>query len=123
MIGSLVVLAFPLVFLALMVTPPMVAVVGLIIAIYGGANGAMTIVRGLAVPGMLAHDAYGAINGALAIPAIAARAAAPFGAALIWAQYGSYGSVLSALFGVSLLLVAAFWLGALLAARRVKNDP
>ena len=36
---------------------------------------------------------------------------------------GSYGSVLSALFGVSLLLVAAFWLGALLAARRVKNVP
>ena len=40
MIGSLVVLAFPLVFLALMVTPPMFAIVALIIAIYGGANGA-----------------------------------------------------------------------------------
>ena len=120
-IGSLVVLAFPLVFLALMVTPPVFAVVGLIIAIYGGANGIMTIVRGLAVPEMLTNDAYGAINGALAIPTIAAKAAAPFGAALLWARSGSYGSVLSALFGVSLLLVAAFWIGARLAARR--DDP
>ena len=101
-----------------MVTPPMFAIVALIIAIYGGANGIMTIVRGLAVPEMLTIDAYGAINGALAIPTIAAKAAAPFGAALIWARSGSYGSVLSALFGVSLLLVAAFWIGARLAARR-----
>ena len=38
-IGSLVVLAFPLVFLRVDGTPPVFAVVGLIIAIYGGANG------------------------------------------------------------------------------------
>jgi hypothetical protein len=46
-IGSLVVLAFPLVFLGLMVTPPVFPAVALIVATYGAANGIMTIVRGL----------------------------------------------------------------------------
>jgi hypothetical protein len=39
---------------------------------------------------MLTRDAYGAINGALAVPTFVAKAAAPFGAALLWAASGSY---------------------------------
>jgi len=78
-IGSLVVLAFPLVFLGLMVIPPLFLPVALIAATYGAANGIMTIVRGLVVPEMLTRDAYGAINGALAVPTITAKAAAPLG--------------------------------------------
>jgi len=117
-IGSLVVLAFPLVFLGLMVTPPLFPAVALIAATYGAANGIMTIVRGLVVPEMLTPDAYGAINGALAVPTIVAKAAAPFGAALLWAASGSYVSVLIALLGGSLLLIIAFWVSALLAAHR-----
>src|ERR1700730_7724631 len=58
-IGSLVVLVFPLVFLGLMVTPPVFPAVALIVATYGAANGIMTIVRGLVVPEMLTRDAYG----------------------------------------------------------------
>jgi hypothetical protein len=38
-IGSLVVLALPLVFLGLMVTPPVFPAVALIVATYGAANG------------------------------------------------------------------------------------
>jgi predicted MFS family arabinose efflux permease len=117
-IGSLVVLAFPLVFLGLMVTPPLFPAVALIAATYGAANGIMTIVRGLVVPEMLTRDAYGAINGALAVPTIVAKAAAPFGAALLWAESGSYLSVLIALLGGSLLLIIAFWVSAFLATRR-----
>jgi predicted MFS family arabinose efflux permease len=117
-IGSLVVLAFPLVFLGLMVTPPLFPAVALIAATYGAANGIMTIVRGLVVPEMLTPDAYGAINGALAVPTIVAKAAAPFGAALLWAASGSYVSVLIALLGGSLLLIIAFWVSAFLAAHR-----
>jgi predicted MFS family arabinose efflux permease len=117
-IGSLVVLAFPLVFLGLLVTPPLFPAVALIAATYGAANGIMTIVRGLVVPEMLTRDAYGAINGALAVPTIVAKAAAPFGAALLWAESGSYLSVLIALFGGSLLLIIAFWVSAFLATPR-----
>jgi hypothetical protein len=47
-----------------------------------------------------------------------AKAAAPFGAALLWAASGSYTSVLIAMLGGSLLFVLAFWTSALLAARR-----
>ena len=117
-IGSLVVLAFPLVFLGLMVTPPVFPAVALIVATYGAANGIMTIVRGLVVQEMLTRDAYGAINGALAVPTFVAKAAAPFGAALLWAASGSYVSVLIAMLGGSLLLVVAFWASAFLVTHR-----
>lgn len=119
-IGSLVVLAFPLVFLGLIVTPPLFLAVALIAATYGAANGVMTIVRGLVVPEMLTRDAYGAINGALAVLTIFAKAAAPFGAALLWGRSGSYISVLIAMLGGSLLLVLAFWVSAFLATHRNK---
>jgi MFS family permease len=108
-VGSLVVVAFPLVFLGLMVIPPVFAAIAVIAVTYGAANGIMTIVRGLVVPEMLTRDAYGAINGALAVPTIVAKAAAPFGAALLWDRSGSYGPVLIALLAGSLLLVIAFW--------------
>jgi predicted MFS family arabinose efflux permease len=121
-IGSLVVLVFPFVFLGLIVTPPLLPEIALIAATYGAANGIMTIVRGLVIPEMLTRDAYGAINGALAVPTIIAKAAAPFGAALLWARSDSYGSVLIALLGGSLLLVIAFWTSALLVTHRDKLE-
>ena len=121
-IGSLVVLVFPFVFLGLIVTPPLLPEIALIAATYGAANGIMTIVRGLVVPEMLTCDAYGAINGALAVPTIIAKAAAPFGAALLWARSDSYGSVLVALLGGSLLLVLSFWISALLVTHRDKLE-
>jgi hypothetical protein len=119
-IGSLVVLAFPLVFLGLMVTPPLFPALALIAATYGAANGIMTIVRGLVVPEMLTRDAYGAINGALAVPTIFAKAAAPLGAALLWASSGSYISVLIAMLGGSLLLITASWVSEFLVTHRNK---
>jgi hypothetical protein len=78
----------------------------------------MTIVRGLVVPELLTRDAYGAINGAFALPTIFAKAAAPFGAALLWGRWGSHNSVLIAMLGGSLLLVVAFWLFAFLVTHR-----
>jgi hypothetical protein len=76
----------------------------------------MTIVRGLVVPEMLTREAYGAINGALALPMMVAKATAPLGAALLWAAWDSYLPVLIALLIGSLVLVLAFWLSARLAA-------
>lgn len=46
--------------------------------IHGMANGVMTIVRGLAVPEMLTREAYGALNGVLALPGTVAKALAPW---------------------------------------------
>jgi len=117
LIGSCAVLAFPISILALAWLPPSFTLVAGIVALYGSANGIMTIVRGLAVPEMLTRHAYGAVNGALAAPAMLARALAPAGAALLWAQSQSYGAVLSAMAAGGIVLVAAFWAAALLSRR------
>ncbi|MEP9348334.1 MFS transporter [Xanthobacter sp. KR7-225] len=116
-IGSVVVVAFPLSLLALAWMPPSFALVAGVAVLYGGANGIMTIVRGLAVPEMLTRQAYGAVNGALAAPAMIARAVAPAGAALLWAQSQSYGSALLVMAGGGAVLAVAFWVAALLSRR------
>ncbi len=112
LIGSCAVLAFPVAILALAWLPPSFALVAAIVALYGSANGIMTIVRGLAVPEMLTRQAYGAVNGALAAPSMLARALAPAGAALLWAQSQSSGPVPSAMAAGGVLLAGAFWAAA-----------
>lgn len=116
-IGSCVVLAFPVAILALAVLPPSFALVAGVAALYGGANGIMTIVRGLAVPEMITRHAYGAVNGALTGPMMLARALAPVGAALLWEQSRAYGPVLSAMVAGGVLLTFAFWAAAFLSRR------
>lgn len=111
-IGSLVVATFPITFMALTVVEPAFFPVAVICVTYGAANGIFTIVRGLVVPEMLSRHAYGAINGLLTIPMTLARAAAPLGAALLWATTRSYNGVLVAIVVCSLVLAAGFWLAA-----------
>ena len=67
--------------------------------LFGAANGIMTILRGTAIPDLLWTEGYGAINGALSLPAMAAKAAGPFAAALIWKAGGSYDSLLWTVIG------------------------
>jgi predicted MFS family arabinose efflux permease len=81
-------------------------------ALYGAANGVITIVRGTAVPELLAREAYGAINGALSLPANIARAAAPFGAALLWQLSGGYGAVLWGMVAGGIVAALGFWYAA-----------
>jgi predicted MFS family arabinose efflux permease len=116
LIGCAIVLVFPLALLALEL-PPSFAIIALVAALYGGANGIMTIVRGLAVPEMLTRQAYGAVNGALAAPASVSRAVAPLGAAWLWALTGSYEAVLLALIAGTLVLAVSFWSAAMLSRR------
>lgn len=69
----------------------------------------MTIVRGVVVPEMVSREAYGAINGALDVPMVLAKAGAPLAAAWIWTISGGYSGVLIAIIGSCLLMVGAFW--------------
>lgn len=116
-IGAVTVLGFPVSFIALALLPPSFAVIAAAAALYGAANGIMTIVRGLAVPEMLTTEAYGAVNGALTAPTTIAKALAPAGAAMIWAAAGSYDAVMLAIVAGSLVMVAGFWAAAILAGR------
>jgi sugar phosphate permease len=110
--GSMVVLAFPIALVLLLLLPPGFASLVVFAALYGAANGILTIVRGIAVPEMLTREAYGAINSVLAISATIARAIAPLGIALLWAAAGSYDGVLVAVLASSTLVVAGFWFAA-----------
>jgi sugar phosphate permease len=116
-IGSLVVIAFPLALGGLDVLPVTLAVAMALVGLYGVANGIMTIVRGMAVPEMLSRSGYGALNGALALPGTLAKALAPVAAAMLWQASGSYDAVLQAALAGSVLLVACFWAAALVSHR------
>lgn len=111
-IGKVVMLALPIALLLLWLLPPAFASLALFAIIYGAANGVITIVRGIAVPEMLTREAYGVINGILAIPSAIAKAGAPLGIALLWAAAGSYDGVLVAVLASSTLVVAGFWFAA-----------
>ena len=63
--------------LLLVFFPSLVPLLFAMAAIYGAANGVMTILRGTSVPDLLGRDGFGAISGALTLPASIAAAIAP----------------------------------------------
>ncbi|WP_088348221.1 MULTISPECIES: MFS transporter [Rhodomicrobium] len=117
-IGSLVVVSFPIAIIAILLLPPDFAGMAAVAVIYGAGNGIMTIVRGMAVLDMLSRRAYGAINGALSGPSLIARAAAPAGAAALWAATQNYDGVLLAIFAGAVITAIGFWVAAALSMTR-----
>ena len=117
LIGCAVAAAFPISVGILWLAPTGLLTLALFAVIQGMANGVMTIVRGLAVPEMLTREAYGALNGVLALPGTIAKAFAPLGAALLWAIGGSYDMVLAVCFGMTLLVVVGMIFAAATARR------
>jgi predicted MFS family arabinose efflux permease len=113
--GRLAVLLFPLSILLLLSFPASLPALFAFAFIYGCGNGILTIVRGTAVPDLLGKEGYGRINGALTLPANLARAAAPFGAALVW-SLGGYDAVLWSVLAGSLIAASGFWYAAARAA-------
>ena len=77
-------------------------------ALYGGANGLMTILRALLPPELFGREDYGTIQGFIATPSTFARAAAPFAFGALWAWAGSYGPLLAIGFGMSVATLVAF---------------
>lgn len=114
-IGRITVLALPIAMLILILAPRSTSALFLFAALYGAANGMMTIIRGSAVAELLSRDGFGAISGALAFPALMALAAAPFLAAWGWAQSGSYEPLLWIIAGAAAIAAAGYWLAVALA--------
>ena len=111
-IGMATVVALPASLLALLTLPSSFASVAAFAIVYGAANGVMTIVRGLAIPEMVTKEAYGELNGILAVPGAVARAVAPVAAAALWSASGSYDSVLRAVLAIAVAAAASFWAAA-----------
>jgi predicted MFS family arabinose efflux permease len=86
--------------------------------LFGGANGVVTVVRGTAVPELLWRESYGAVTGALTLPTNLARAAAPWGAAVLWSVAGGYDVVLWATLAVAAVAAAGFWYATFRGERR-----
>jgi MFS family permease len=112
-IGIVSIAAFPAGLALLVLLPPTFGTLAGFAVICGAANGVITIVRGLVVPEMLTRDAYGAINGVLAVPANIAKALAPAATAALWALSRSYDTVLMAALVSCAFVVAAFAFAAL----------
>lgn len=74
--------------------------------LYGAGNGMMTIVRAAAIADLLGRSSFGAINGAIALPALIGTAVAPVAAAKLWHLLGNYDGVLAALLALAVTSVA-----------------
>lgn len=76
--------------------------------LYGLSNGIITIVRGTLPQAMFGSENYGAISGAMAGPALLAKASGPILAAWVLGRGGSPGLLLAGLFGVAVASVALY---------------
>lgn len=108
MTGYIVMTLFVAGMLLLVSFPSAVPVLFAMAAIYGAANGMMTILRGTAAPDLLGRDGFGAISGALTLPASIAAAIAPSLAALIWEVTNGYAAVMLAMLTAMLISAAGF---------------
>jgi predicted MFS family arabinose efflux permease len=84
-------------------------------ALYGAANGMLTIVRALLPPELFGREDYGAIQGMIAMPVRIAMAGAPFAFGALWAWRGNYDSVLLLCLGMAVCAFGAFMLNLALA--------
>jgi MFS family permease len=95
-------------------------VYGLILfaAIYGVANGLVTILRGMAVPEFIGPEGYGVVSGALTMPTNVMRAAGPLLGALAWTALGqNYTPVLWGLTAIMIVAALGFAAAAFLSKR------
>lgn len=107
-LGVTVLLAVPgsLLLFALGGTVPVL--IGFVL-LFGVANGLVTIVRGGLVPEYFGRAHIGRISGAMAAVAMAMRATAPWGAALVLVVLGDYRHVMLLLVGLGTVAALSFW--------------
>lgn len=102
---------------SLLALPPSLATLALFAALYGASNGALTILRGTSVAELFGRRRYAELSGALALPAVIAKAASPLALAAIWSATGSPHAVYVAV----LVMTAVGGLGIRL-ARKAAHD-
>ena len=107
-IGAAVVVLLPAAVLVLLCLPHTPVWLGVAAALYGAGNGVMTIARGTAVADLIGRTHYGAINGALTLPTMVAKALAPVVTAVIWSATGDPSVMLWTLLGSALIGAVGF---------------
>jgi MFS family permease len=107
-VGMAVMVLLPAALLTLIFLPHTLLWLGVVATLYGAGNGIMTIVRGIAVADLLGRAHYGALNGALTLPATIAKALAPVVAAATWSATGDPSLMLWTILGSALLGIVGF---------------
>jgi len=93
--------------------PPSTPLALLYAALFGIANGLLTIVRATGIADILGREGYAQISGALTTAMVLPRTAAPLALGLIWEAAGGYGPVPWILLGVTVAGGLAFLVAAL----------
>jgi hypothetical protein len=99
--------------LVLLILPPRMTGLSLFAALFGVSNGVLTILRGTAIAELFGRERYAELNGALSVPAVLAKAAAPLALAGLW----SYTGEPKVVFGGVLVLVLTGTVGLFLATK------
>jgi MFS family permease len=107
-LGAVVLLGLPLAF-ALFALARSVWVLWAFAAVFGAANGLITIVRGALVPETFGRAHVGRIGGAMSAIGLLARAAAPVVAAALLLALGGYRELMLLLAALGLAAVMSFW--------------
>ncbi|MES1926575.1 MFS transporter [Salinisphaera sp. T31B1] len=116
-IGLAVTGAVPVAIVILLCAGTSAAALLLFAALFGGANGMMTILRGTIVQEVMWTEGYGSISGLLSAPSNIAKGIAPISAAALWAVQQDYAPVEWTMLAISLVCFAAFALAMRCAVR------
>jgi len=108
-LGGVVLMGLPLA-LALFALARSLWVLWLFAAVFGAANGLITIVRGGLIPETFGRSHVGRIGGAMAAIGLLARAAAPVAAAALLLVVGGYRELMLLLAALGVVAVLSFWL-------------
>ena len=108
-LGAVVLLGLPIA-LTLFALAQALWVLWLFAAVFGAANGLITIVRGGLIPETFGRAQVGRIGGAMAAIGLLARAAAPVAAAALLLVLGGYRELLLVLAALGAVAVLSFWL-------------
>jgi len=109
MLGVAVLASAPLAF-ALFALARSVWTLWLFAALFGAANGLITIVRGGLIPETFGRAHVGRIGGAMSAIGLLARAAAPVAAALLLLVLGSYRELVLMFAALGVVAVVSFWM-------------
>lgn len=107
-IGACVFAALPAALLALMLFGVQAWAATLFCIVYGLGMGTLTIVRGTVPQELFGREHYGAISGAMAVPALVSKAAAPLVAAAVLGAADGPFLVIAALFACGLASLGLF---------------
>jgi predicted MFS family arabinose efflux permease len=106
---GLVTMALPVAAFALLAfVQPGSGLVAVFAALYGAANGLMTVVRAVLPSEIFGRADYGAIQGMIAAPATFSKAIGPFLFGVVWAWSGGYDAVVALGFAVALTALVSF---------------